>query len=194
MEAGTRTSRARFSGWLGAGVPPLSTPYLAAAVGIGVAVAGATLVEFGLSSRGLVAVVFATGLVAIGFIDLEHRVIPNRVVIPLIVAVLVLQLALFPDRALEWVAAGCGAAVVLAIPAFVRPGSIGMGDIKLAFLIGLGLGEAVVTALFLGSLAAVPVALWIIAKRGFDARKDTIPLGPFLAGGAILAVFVGGSF
>jgi leader peptidase (prepilin peptidase)/N-methyltransferase len=181
------------AGRLFAGVPPLSTPYLAAAIGVGIAFAGAALVHFGLDPRGLISVLFALGLTAIGFVDLEHRVIPNRIVVPLIVLVLGLQLALFPDRALEWLLAAAGAAVLLALPAFVRPGSVGMGDVKLAFLIGAGLGQAVVTALFLVSLAAVPVALWIVARRGVEARKETIPLGPFLAAGGILALFVGGS-
>jgi leader peptidase (prepilin peptidase) / N-methyltransferase len=194
MEAGTQTSRGRLVGWLGAGVPELSTPYLAAAVGVGIAVGGAALIHFGLTARGLISVIFVSGLTAIGFIDFEHRVIPNRIVIPLTALILVLQLALFPDRALEWLAAGLGAALVMAIPAFVRPGSIGMGDVKLALLIGFGLGQAVISALFLGSLASVPVALWILAKRGSAGRKETIPLGPFLAAGAILALFVGGSF
>jgi leader peptidase (prepilin peptidase)/N-methyltransferase len=181
------------TGWLGAGIPRPSQLYLAGAVGVGVALGAAALFHFGLGARGLISLVFVLGLTAIGAIDLEHRVIPNRIVIPLTAVVLVLQLAFFPDRALEWLAAGAGAALVLLIPSFFRPGSVGMGDVKLAFLIGAGLGRAVITALFLGSLAAVPVALWILAKRGLDARTDKIPLGPFLAAGGILALFVGGS-
>jgi prepilin signal peptidase PulO-like enzyme (type II secretory pathway) len=174
-------------------VPPLATPYLAAAIGSGIAFAGAALVHFGLDARGLIAVLFVLGLTAIGFVDLEHRTIPNRLVLPLIAVVLVLQCAFFSSQAVEWLAAAAGAALLLALPAFVRPGSVGMGDVKLAFLIGAGLGQAVITALFLGSLAAVPVALWILARRGVEARKEKIPLGPFLAVGAILALFVGGS-
>lgn len=179
---------------MAARIPRLSTPYLAAAVGVGIAFAGAALVHFGLDARGLISLIFVVGLVAIGFIDAEHRTIPNRIVLPLTAAVLLLQLVFFPGQALEWLVAAVGAAVVLGLPAFVRPGSIGMGDVKLAFLLGAGLGQAVITALFLGSLAAVPAALWILARRGFDARKETIPLGPFLAAGGILALFVGGSF
>jgi len=176
-----------------ASIPRLSTPYLAAAVGVGIACSGAALVHFGLGARGLVAAIFAAGLTALAFEDLEHRKIPNRLVVPLIAVVLALQLAFFPDRALEWLLAAAGAALLLALPAFVRPGSVGMGDVKLAFLIGAGLGQAVITALFLGSLASVPVALWILARRGMEGRKETIPLGPFLAAGGILALFVGGS-
>lgn len=181
------------TGWLGASIPSLSLPYRAGAAGIGVVLGAAALLRFGLDARGLISVVFVLGLTAIGAIDLEHRVIPNRIVIPLTAVVLALQCAFFPDRALEWLAAGAGAALLLAIPSFFRPGSVGMGDVKLAFLIGVGLGREVIMALFLGSLATVPLALWILARRGPDARSEMIPLGPFLAAGGILALFAGGS-
>lgn len=190
---GPATPRSGWAAWLGPAIPSPSLPYRAAATGVGVALGAAALVHFGLDPRGLIGLVFVVGLTAIAAIDLEHRVIPNRIVIPLACLVLVLQCAFFFDRAPEWLAAGGGAALLLAIPAIVRPGSVGMGDVKLAALLGVGLGREVVTALFLGSLAAVPVALWILARRGTEARKETIPLGPFLAGGGILALFVGGS-
>jgi len=194
MEAGTRSSsQGRWGGWLDASIPPLSTPNLAAAVGMGVALSGAALIHFGLSARGVTSVLFVAGLTAIGFIDFEHRVIPNRIVVPLTAVILILQLTFFSDQALEWVISGAGAALLLAIPAYVRPGSVGMGDVKLALLLGVGLGQAVITALFLGSLAAVPVSLWILARRGLDARKQMIPIGPFLAAGGILALFISSS-
>jgi leader peptidase (prepilin peptidase)/N-methyltransferase len=184
------------SGWaarLGPPVPALSLPHRSGAAGVGAALGAAALVHFGLDPRGLIGLLFVAGLTAIAAIDLEHRVIPNRIVLPLAALVLALQCAFFPGRALEWMAAGAGAALLLAIPAMVRPGSVGMGDVKLAGLLGAGLGREVVTALFLGSLAAVPVALWILARRGAGARKEKIPLGPFLAAGGVLALFVGGS-
>jgi leader peptidase (prepilin peptidase)/N-methyltransferase len=160
---------------------------------MGIALSGAAVIHFGISARGVIAVLFVAGLTAIGFIDFEHRVIPNRIVVPLTGLILVLQLAFFSSQALEWVVAGVGAALLLALPAWVRPGSVGMGDVKLAALLGFGLGQAVITALFLGSLAAVPVSLWILARRGLEARKATIPLGPFLAAGGILAMFISSS-
>lgn len=181
------------TGWLGSSIPALSLPYQAGAVGVGIALGGASLFHFGLDPRGFIGLIFVLGLTAIAAIDLEHRVIPNRIVVPLIIVILILQCAFFSDRTLEWLAAGAGASLVLLIPTIFRPGAVGMGDVKLAFLLGIGLGREVITALFLGSLAAVPVALWILARRGLDARTDTIPLGPFLAAGGILALFVGGS-
>jgi prepilin signal peptidase PulO-like enzyme (type II secretory pathway) len=61
-----------------------------------------------------------------------------------------------------------------------------MGDVKLALLIGAAVGYAVVTALFLGTLAAGVVAAVMLFKQGSAARKSAIPLGPFLAAGAIV--------
>lgn len=174
-------------------VPSLSLPYAAAAAGVGTALGVAALVQFGLGARGLIGLLFVVGLTAIAAIDLEYRVIPNRILLPLGALILVLQCAFFSDRIPEWLAAGGGAALLLALPALLRPGSVGMGDVKLAALLGVGLGREVITALFLGSLAAVPVALWILIRRGAEGRKEKIPLGPFLAAGGILALFVGSS-
>jgi leader peptidase (prepilin peptidase) / N-methyltransferase len=66
-----------------------------------------------------------------------------------------------------------------------------MGDVKLALLLGVGLGVDAAMALLLGSLAAAPAAVWILATRGLAARSETIPLGPFLAVGGVLALFLG---
>jgi hypothetical protein len=171
----------------------LSSRYMAVALGVGIAAAGAALVDFGLGSRGLIAAAFVAVLAVLGAGDAEKRTIPNRIVLPAIALVLVAQLAFFGDRALEWLGAGAGAALLLQVPAWIRPGSVGQGDVKLALLLGVGLGRDVVTALLIGSLAAFPVALWIVFRGGWSARKRAIPLGPFLAVGGILATFSGGS-
>jgi prepilin signal peptidase PulO-like enzyme (type II secretory pathway) len=171
----------------------LSSRYMAVALGVGIAAAGAALVDFGLGSRGLIAAAFVAVLAVLGAGDAEKRTIPNRIVLPAIALVLVAQLAFFGDRALEWLGAGAGAALLLQVPAWIRPGSVGQGDVKLALLLGVGLGREVIDALLIGSLAAFPVALWIVVRGGWDARKRAIPLGPFLAVGGILATFSGGS-
>jgi prepilin signal peptidase PulO-like enzyme (type II secretory pathway) len=64
-----------------------------------------------------------------------------------------------------------------------------MGDVKLAFLLGVGLGGAVVTALVVGLVAACIVALAILVRGGRAARKQAIPFGPFLALGGLVALF-----
>jgi leader peptidase (prepilin peptidase)/N-methyltransferase len=65
---------------------------------------------------------------------------------------------------------------------------MGMGDAKLALLIGAALGYAALTALLLGTLASGLVAAALLLKEGLSARKRAIPLGPFLAAGAVLAL------
>ena len=154
------------------------------------ALAIASLVHFGLGARGVISAGFVCCLCVLAAIDLECRMIPNRIVLPATGIILVAQIEFF-GVALEWIACGLGAALVLFLPTLFRADAIGMGDVKLGLLLGVGLGVDVVRALLLGSLAAVPAALWILATRGMAARSETIPLGPFLALGGVLALFLG---
>jgi leader peptidase (prepilin peptidase)/N-methyltransferase len=151
----------------------------------------ASLSHFGLGARGVISVGFVCSLCVLAAIDLEWRVIPNRIVLPSAGIILAAQIAFFGGHALEWIACGLGAALVLLLPTLLKAEAIGMGDVKLGLLLGAGLGVDVAKALLLGSLAAVPVALWILATRGLAARSETIPLGPFLALGGVLALFLG---
>jgi leader peptidase (prepilin peptidase)/N-methyltransferase len=157
----------------------------------GTALAIASLSHFGVGARGLISAGFVCCLAVLAAIDLECRVIPNRIVLPSAGIILGAQVAFFPGYALEWVACGLGAALVLFVPRLFKADAIGMGDVKLALLLGVGLGVNVAKALLLGSLAAVPLAAWILATRGTAARSETIPLGPFLAVGGVLALFMG---
>ena len=63
-----------------------------------------------------------------------------------------------------------------------------MGDVKLGALLGAALGQEVLSALMLGFLAVVPFALVLLVRRGAAARRSTLPLGPFLAFGAAVAL------
>ncbi|MDP9293905.1 MAG: A24 family peptidase [Actinomycetota bacterium] len=148
------------------------------------AVAAVVLVRHGPTTRGLMAAGVVAMLVLLAAIDLRWRVIPNRIVLPATGAVLAWQFAFVPDRSLEWIAAAVGSAGFLALPSLIRPGAVGMGDVKLAALLGAALGANVVGALLLGFLATTPVTLAMLARRGTAARKATIPLAPFLALGA----------
>jgi leader peptidase (prepilin peptidase)/N-methyltransferase len=160
----------------------------AAAVPAACAVALIVVVRHGATTRGWMAAGVVAMLVLLGAIDLRWRVIPNRIVLPATAAVLAWQFAFVPDRSLEWIAAALGAAGFLALPSLIRPGSIGMGDVKLAALLGAALGAAVVDALLLGFLATAPVTLAMLARRGTTARQATIPLAPFLALGATVVL------
>jgi prepilin signal peptidase PulO-like enzyme (type II secretory pathway) len=152
--------------------------------------AAAALITFDLSARAFVAAFFAAVLVVLAAIDLERRIIPNRIVLPAGVVVLLGDIVAEPHRWKEWtIAAVVSFSVVLAISLGTK-GGIGMGDAKLAFLLGAGLGWAVAGAALVATLATFVVSVGVLAKHGLRARKETIPFGPFLALGALVALFL----
>jgi leader peptidase (prepilin peptidase)/N-methyltransferase len=149
----------------------------------------ASVVAFGLTPRAAVAAFFCAVLVAVSAIDLAHRIIPNRIVLPAAGISLVAQTALEPSP--EWALAALGASVFLLVAALAYPGGLGMGDVKLALLLGAVLGRTVPVALMAGmAFALVPSAV-LLARHGSKARKMGIPFGPFLALGSVLALFWG---
>jgi leader peptidase (prepilin peptidase)/N-methyltransferase len=145
--------------------------------------------KFGFSWDFLVAGVFCAVLVAVSATDLERRIIPNRIVLPATAVLLAAQSILHPS--VEWIAAGLGAAAFFLIAAFVYPAGMGMGDIKLALLLGVVLGRTVAVGLMAGMIAALVPSFVLIAKHGKAGRKMKIPFGPFLALGGIVALFAG---
>ncbi len=151
-------------------------------------VAGCVL-KFGLTGETVLALLFCAALVAITATDLEHRIIPNRIVVPASVVVLALHTAV--DPSIEWAAAALGAFAFLFVTALVYPAGMGMGDVKLAFLMGAALGWTVSVALLLGMFAAMVPAVVLLARHGSKARKMGIPFGPFLALGSVVALFAG---
>ena len=155
----------------------------------GLLVAGCVL-EFGLSGRAAVGAFFCIVLVAVSAIDLEHRIIPNRIVLPATVVVLAAQTALQPS--VEWIAASLGASLFLFVFALAYPAGMGMGDVKLALLMGAALGRTVPVALMIGMISALVPAVVLFARHGSKARKMGIPFGPFLALGSVVALFAGG--
>jgi leader peptidase (prepilin peptidase)/N-methyltransferase len=151
----------------------------------------ASFAHFGFGGRAIVASAFAVVLVVVSAIDLERRIIPNRIVLPATGGVLAAQVALSPDRTLEWIVASVGAALFFAVPLLVYPKGMGMGDVKLALFLGAGLGSAVVTALVVGLLAAFLFALALLLREGHAARGRGFAFGPFLAFGGLVALFFG---
>jgi leader peptidase (prepilin peptidase) / N-methyltransferase len=159
-------------------------------------VAGATAVlgaacglSFGLTLEALVSAFFCWVLVIVTRTDLEHRLIPNRIVVP--GAVLVLIGRTVDEPSVAWILAGLGASLGLFLLVLAYPRGMGMGDVKLALFMGCGLGVAVLVALFLGFIAAAVPAIVLLVRHGTAARKQAIPLGPFLALGAVVALFAG---
>jgi leader peptidase (prepilin peptidase)/N-methyltransferase len=145
--------------------------------------------RFGLHPEALVASFFSLALVAVSATDLEHRLIPNRIVLPAAGVVLVAQTALHPSP--EWAIAAVAACGFLLGSALVYPAGMGMGDVKLCLLLGAMLGRTVPIALFVGMAAALVPGVVLIARHGAKGRKMGIPLGPFLALGALAALFWG---
>jgi leader peptidase (prepilin peptidase) / N-methyltransferase len=131
-------------------------------------------------------------LVPAALIDLEHRVIPNRLNAVGALAALAIGVALDPAGEPERLIAAACAGGLLLIAAVAYPGGMGMGDVKLAAVMGLFLGRAVAAAVMVALLAGVLVGGLIIARKGAHAgRKTAVPFGPFLALGGLVAVFAG---
>lgn len=143
--------------------------------------------------------VVAAGLVALSVVDVEQFLLPNRIVYPLAVTTLaLLVVAALGDGA--WgdfgraLLGGVVAMLALGLLHLVSPRSMGFGDVKLAFVLGLVLGwlgwSELVLGLFCGFLAGavVGVALIVLRHRG---RKDHLPFGPFLAFGTIAVLLWG---
>jgi len=151
--------------------------------------AAASVLAFGPSLHALAAALFCAALLTISATDIERRIVPNTVVLP--AAGVVLAIQLIRDPSVTWPAAGLGAALFLFIAALAYPRGMGMGDVKLALLLGVGVGRSVPVALFIGMVAALVPSIVLLVRHGAAARKMAIPFAPFLALGGIVALFVG---
>jgi leader peptidase (prepilin peptidase)/N-methyltransferase len=169
----------------GARISPLYPAVELATAGL----VAACFVVFGLTGEAFVSAFFCVVLVIVTATDLTHRIVPNRVVLPAAAIVLVAQIALEPSP--EWLLAALGASGFLFIAALAYPAGMGMGDVKLALLLGAMLGRLVGVGLMLGMLAALVPSIFLLVRHGSAARKMGIPFAPFLALGALIALFVG---
>ena len=151
----------------------------------------ACFLRFGLTADAFVAAFFCSTLVVLSAIDVERRILPDKIVLPAAGIVLAAQLVLHPDQWLEWVLAPLGAAAFLFAALLAYPKGMGMGDVKLCLLLGAMLGKLVVVGLMIGMVAAIIPAVVLLVRHGSAARKMAIPFGPFLAFGAIVALFFG---
>jgi leader peptidase (prepilin peptidase) / N-methyltransferase len=150
---------------------------------------GACVLAFGLTAEAAIAAFFCATLVAISVTDIERKVIPNRIVLPAAVVVLLAQTALHPSP--EWALGALGASLFLFLAALAYPAGMGMGDVKLALLLGAMLGRTVPVAMMVGMISALVPSVVLLVKHGRAARKMRIPFGPFLALGGIVALFAG---
>jgi leader peptidase (prepilin peptidase) / N-methyltransferase len=151
--------------------------------------AACCVLAFGATWHTLAATVFCVALVVISATDIERRIVPNKIVLPAAAIVLVLMEAW--RLSIEWPLAGLGAALFLFLAALAYPRGMGMGDVKLALLLGVAVGRYVPIALFAGMVFALVPSAVLFARHGSAARKMAIPFAPFLAVGGLLALFAG---
>jgi leader peptidase (prepilin peptidase)/N-methyltransferase len=150
---------------------------------------GACVLAFGLTAYAAVAAFFCATLVAVSVTDFEQRIIPNRIVLPAAAIVLLAQTALDPSP--EWALGALGASLFLFLAALAYPAGMGMGDVKLALLLGAMLGRTVPVAMMIAMIAALVPAVVLLVRHGSAARKMGIPFGPFLALGGVVTLFAG---
>lgn len=149
----------------------------------------ACVAVFGPTAKAALAAGFCAVLVTLSVIDARHRIVPNRIVLPAAAFALVVHTLIDPSP--EWVLAALGASGFLFVAVLVYPKGLGMGDMKLALLLGAVLGASVSAALMIGFLVALVPAIVLFARYGSAARKMAVPLVPFLSLGALLALFLG---
>jgi leader peptidase (prepilin peptidase)/N-methyltransferase len=176
--------------------PPARRGYRQLALHPLVLAASATLVfadlfRFGLGARGVAGLILLPVLVVLSAIDIRHRVLPNRIVLPATGLVLATQIALASDHGAEAAVAAIAAGAAFHVLRAVYPQGLGMGDVKLALLLGAALGKSVLFGVFIGSVCVAAAGLIVLAREGAEGRKTTLPFGPFLAAGAVVAFFLG---
>jgi leader peptidase (prepilin peptidase) / N-methyltransferase len=136
-----------------------------------------------------VAVFFVAVLAVVSVVDVKQRIVPNRIVLPAAAVVLAARTIVHPS--VVWVVAGAGAAAFLLATALARPGGMGMGDVKLALLLGVAVGRTVPLALIVALVAAVVPSVVLLVRHGRAGRTMGIPFAPFLALGGVVALIAG---
>ena len=152
----------------------------------------ACVLSFGADSDVWLPLVFVTLLVPITLIDLDHHIIPNVLSGIGAVAAIVLVLVFDSDSIVEHLIAALAAGGFFLLAAIVYPAGMGMGDVKLAAVMGLFLGRAVAPAIFAALIAGTVVGGLVMARFGMqEGRKKGIPFGPWLAFGSLVGLFFG---
>jgi leader peptidase (prepilin peptidase)/N-methyltransferase len=137
-------------------------------------------------------IAFVLLLVPITLIDLDHRLIPNKLTLPGAVIAVAIVLLTDSDSLVEHLVSGAAAGGFLLVAALAYPAGMGMGDVKLAGVMGLYLGRAVAPAMFAALIAGTLIGALIIARKGTkEGRKTAIPFGPYLALGGLVGLFAG---
>ena len=168
---------------------PTGTPLLLVAATSLVLVV-ASFSHFGLHGHALLGAVLCPALVLLAAIDAKHKLLPNEIILAATLAVGLIVAASTPGSFLWHLVAAVALGGFFFVFGTIFAGSLGMGDAKLGFLLGLALGAKVFGAALIAFAGLLVAALYVLATRGVSARKDAIPFGPFLALGGIVAYFL----
>ena len=144
---------------------------------------------FGLSIQAIAGIIFCSVLIAVSFIDIDLRIIPNIIVLPFTLVGLAFNIYLDPARWWMPLAYSAGAFTFMLIIHLICPRGMGMGDVKLSLMVGAFLVKNVIAGLFLGFLAGAIFGIAVIIKK--RKMRQTIPFGPFISIGSIIALFCG---
>jgi leader peptidase (prepilin peptidase)/N-methyltransferase len=145
----------------------------------------------GLHPELLLDLPFAALLIAVANIDFEFQIIPNRLLAPMAVWGVAVSAIVRPDKLPELLIAGSAAFTFLLVAALIKPGGMGMGDVKLAGVMGLYLGASIAPGLLIAFFTGSLVGVVILLRNGIAERKRKVPFGPFLALGGLVALVVG---
>jgi leader peptidase (prepilin peptidase) / N-methyltransferase len=147
--------------------------------------------QIGFEVRLVPALVLTALVVPAALIDLNHRIIPDAINLPGAVLVYILAASAQPDRWLELLLGGLGCFLFLGVAWLVSPAGMGLGDVKMALMIGLGLGKYAFVAMLAGFMASLVLSVFLLVRHGAKARKMAFPFGPFLAVGTVVALLFG---
>ena len=152
----------------------------------------AVVLAKGADEDALLGLAFVVLLVPVTLIDLDHRIIPNTLMLIGTVVSVAILLLTDPGALTEHLIAAAAAGGFLLIAAIAKPGGMGMGDVKLAAVMGLFLGRNVAPAMLAAFLVGSVIGGAIMAKKGVkEGRKTAIPFGPWLALGGLVGLFFG---
>jgi prepilin signal peptidase PulO-like enzyme (type II secretory pathway) len=143
----------------------------------------------GPTPEGLLAACFSAVLVTLSAIDMRHRIVPTRIVVPAAIAAVAFHTAI--DPSLAWLGWSLVAAAALFLVVLAHPNGLGIGAVQVALLLGAVLGSTVTVALVIGLCAALAPSAVRVSRRGASVRKLSVPLVPFLSLGAVIALFTG---
>jgi leader peptidase (prepilin peptidase) / N-methyltransferase len=167
---------------------PAAYPAMELASGV---LAATAVLGLGAGWRGLAGAMLGVSLVPVVAVDLTHRLIPDVVVAPAALAAAAAGVAADPGRWWVPLAGAAGGAAALLALSLARPEGMGLGDVKLAGLLGAALGLAVIPALLVAFAAGAVAGAVLLVRLGRRARSIGIPFAPFLAGGGLVGLWAG---